>query len=276
MSFKLNRRRSLSALPALLASIAFVFAGHLSVAHAQATDTLTIAASPVPHAEILEFVKPILAKQGVDLKIKVFTDYIQPGVQVNEKHLDGNYYLHQPFLNEFKKSHKNDLQVVIAKVHVEPFAAYSTKYKKLSDLPNGATIAIPNDPSNSGRSLLLLAKQGLLKLKDPNNISATKRDIIENPKNFKFKELEAATLPRILGQVDLALINTNYAIEAKLNPVKDSLFIEDANSPYANLLVARSDNKDRPAFKKLAAVLNSAEVKKFIQERYKGAVVPAF
>lgn len=267
-----TRRRSF----ALFAGLAFMFSSQLSAAQAQATDTLTIAASPVPHAEILEFVKPLLAKQGVDLKIKVFTDYIQPGVQVNEKHLDGNFYLHQPFLNEFKKSHKNDLQVVIAKVHVEPFAAYSTKYKKLSDLPNGATIAIPNDPSNSGRSLLLLAKQGLLKLKDTNNISATKRDIIENPRNFKFKELEAATLPRILGQVDLALINTNYAIEAKLNPVKDSLFIEDANSPYANLLVARDDNKDRPAFKKLAAALNSPEVKKFIQERYKGAVVPAF
>ncbi|WMW82556.1 MetQ/NlpA family ABC transporter substrate-binding protein [Undibacterium cyanobacteriorum] len=247
-----------------------------SNSHAQNSEVLTIAASPVPHAEILEFVKPILAKQGVDLKIKVFTDYIQPGVQVNEKRIDGNFYLHQPFLNEFKKSHKNDLQVVIAKVHVEPFAAYSNKYKKLADLPNGATVAIPNDPSNSGRSLLLLAKQGLLKLKDPNNISATKRDIVDNPKNLKFKELEAATLPRILGQVDLALINTNYAIEAKLNPVKDSLFIEDANSPYANLLVARDDNKDRPAFKKLAAVLNSAEVKKFIQERYKGAVLPAF
>ncbi len=276
MVFNRNRRRSLATLLAILASIVFICSSQFSVAHAQATDTLTIAASPVPHAEILEFVKPILAKQGVNLKIKVFTDYIQPGVQVNEMHLDGNFYLHQPFLNEFKKSHKNDLQVVIAKVHVEPFAAYSTKYKKLSDLPSGATIAIPNDPSNSGRSLLLLAKQGLLKLKDPNNISATKRDIIENPKNFKFKELEAATLPRILGQVDLALINTNYAIEAKLNPVKDSLFIEDANSPYANLLVARDDNKDRPAFKKLAAVLNSAEVKKFIQERYKGAVVPAF
>lgn len=248
----------------------------MASSQAQNNEVLTIAASPVPHAEILEFVKPILAKQGVDLKIKVFTDYIQPGVQVNEKRLDGNFYLHQPFLNEFKKSHKDDLQVVIAKVHVEPFAAYSTKYKKLADLPNGAIVAIPNDPSNSGRSLLLLAKQGLLKLKDPSNISATKRDIIENPKNLKFKELEAATLPRILGQVDLALINTNYAIEAKLNPVKDSLFIEDANSPYANLLVARNDNKDRPGFKKLAAVLNSPEVKKFIQERYKGAVLPAF
>ncbi|MFZ6657644.1 MetQ/NlpA family ABC transporter substrate-binding protein [Undibacterium sp. TJN19] len=243
---------------------------------AQAVETLNIAASPVPHAEILEFIKPQLAKEGVDLKIKVFTDYIQPAVQVNEKHLDGNFFLHQPYLNEFKKSHKNDIEVPIAKVHVEPFAAYSSKYKKLADLPDGATVAIPNDPSNSGRALLLLAKQGLLKLKDPKNISATQKDIIENPKKLKFKELEAATLPRVLNQVDLALINTNYAIEAKLNPVKDSLFIEDANSPYANLLVAREDNKNSPAFKKLVIALNSPEVKKFIEDKYKGAVVPAF
>ncbi len=241
-----------------------------------AAESLSIAATPVPHAEILEFVKPRLAKEGVELKIKVFTDYVQPAVQVNEKHLDGNFFLHQPYLNEFKKNHKNDIQVPITKVHVEPFAAYSGKYKKLADLPNGATVAIPNDPSNSGRALLLLAKQGLLKLKDPNNISATRKDILENPKNLKFKELEAATLPRVLNQVDLALINTNYAIEAKLNPVKDSLFIEDANSPYANLLVAREDNKNSPAFKKLVAALNSPEVKKFIEEKYKGAVVPAF
>lgn len=245
-------------------------------ASASAVETLNIAASPVPHAEILEFIKPQLAKEGVDLKVKVFTDYIQPAVQVNEKHLDGNFFLHQPYLNEFKKSHKNDIEVPIAKVHVEPFAAYSSKYKKLADLPEGATVAIPNDPSNSGRALLLLSKQGLLKLKDPNNISATQKDIVENPKKLKFKELEAATLPRVLNQVDLALINTNYAIEAKLNPVKDSLFIEDANSPYANLLVAREDNKNNPAFKKLVAALNSPEVKKFIEEKYKGAVVPAF
>jgi D-methionine transport system substrate-binding protein len=267
INFSQKKRQLMS-----LASLGLLLLSGVSYAQ----ETITIAANPVPHAEILEFVKPQLAKQGVTLKIKVFTDYIQPGVQVNEKHLDGNYYLTQPYLNEFKKSHKNDLQVPLVKVHVEPFAGYSTKYKKLSDLPNGATIAIPNDPANSGRALILLAKQGLLKLKDINNISATKKDIVENPKNLKFKELEAATLPRILGQVDLALINTNYAIEAKLNPLKDSLFIEDANSPYANLLVAREDNKNSPAFKKLAAALNSPEVKKFIQERYKGAVVPAF
>ncbi|OWW21798.1 MetQ/NlpA family ABC transporter substrate-binding protein [Noviherbaspirillum denitrificans] len=243
---------------------------------AHANETLTLAATPVPHAEILEFIKPRLAKEGVDLQVKVFTDYVQPSTQVNEKHLDGNFFLHQPYLNEFKKGHKNDIQVPIAKVHVEPFAAYSAKHKKLADLPSGATVAIPNDPSNSGRALLLLEKQGLLKLKDPTNISATKKDIVANPKKLKFRELEAATLPRVLDQVDLALINTNYALEAKLNPVQDSLFIEDARSPYANLLVAREDNKDSPAFKKLAAALNSPEVKKFIEEKYKGAVVPAF
>lgn len=256
----------------LLASSLSLF----SLFPAHAADTLTIAATPVPHAEILEFVKPRLAKEGVDLQIKVFTDYIQPAVQVNEKRLDGNFFLHQPYLNEFKKGHKNDIEVPVAKVHVEPFAAYSLKYKKLSDLPVGATVAIPNDPSNSGRALLLLEQQGLLKLKDPHNISATKKDIVSNPKQLKFRELEAATLPRVLNQVDLALINTNYALEAKLNPVKDSLFIEDGKSPYANLLVAREDNKDSPAFKKLVAALNSPEVKQFIAEKYKGAVVPAF
>ncbi|HTN65696.1 MAG TPA: MetQ/NlpA family ABC transporter substrate-binding protein [Burkholderiaceae bacterium] len=243
---------------------------------AHAADKLVIAATPVPHAEILEFVKPMLAKEGVDLQVKVFTDYVQPAVQTNEKRVDGNFFLHKPYLDEFKKSHKNDIEVAVAKVHVEPLAGYSTKYKKLADVPNGATVAIPNDPSNSGRALLLLAQQGVIKLKDPNNISATQKDIAENPKKLKFKELEAATLPRVLNQVDLALINTNYAIEAKLNPVKDSLFIEDANSPYANLLVARTDNKDSPAIKKLAAALNSPEVKQFLADKYKGAVVPAF
>ena len=198
----------------------------------------------MPHAEILEFIKPTLAKEGVDLQVKVFTDYVQPATQTNEKQVDGNFFLHRPYLEEFKKHHKNDIEVAVAKVHVEPFAAYSLKYKKAADIPNGATIAIPNDPSNSGRALLLLARNGLIKLKDINNISATQKDIVDNPKKFKFRELEAATLPRVLNQVDVALINTNYAIEAKLNPVTDSLFIEDANSPYANLLVAREDNKD--------------------------------
>jgi D-methionine transport system substrate-binding protein len=165
---------------------------------------------------------------------------------------------------------------VVAKVHVEPLGAYSAKHKAVADIPSGATVAIPNDPSNSGRALLLMAKNGLITLKDLNSVSATQKDIADNPKKLKIRELEAATLPRILNQVDLAVINTNYAIEAKLNPLTDSLFIEDASSPYANLLVAREDNADSPAMKKLVAALNSPEVKQFIADKYKGAVVPAF
>ena len=243
---------------------------------AVAADRLVIAATPVPHAEILEFVKPMLAKDGVELEVKVFTDYVQPSMQTNEKRVDGNFFLHQPYLDEFKKKQKNDIQTVVAKVHVEPLGAYSGKHKAVADIPDGGTVAIPNDPSNSGRALLLMAKNGLITLKDLNNISATQKDIADNPKKLKIRELEAATLPRVLNQVDLAVINTNYAIEAGLNPLKDSLFIEDASSPYANLLVAREDNADSPAMKKLAAMLNSPEVKQFLAERYKGAVVPAF
>jgi len=254
----------------VLALAAFALAG---VAHA--ADKLTVAATAVPHAEILEFVKPQLAKQGVDLEVKVFTDYVQPNVQVAEKRLDANFFQHKPYLAEFNKGKGANLQAVVA-VHVEPFGAYSSKHKALAELPSGGTVAIPNDPSNAGRALLLLDRAGVIKLKSTDNILATPRDIAENPKKLKFREIEAATLPRILPQVDLALINTNYALEAKLNPVKDALAIEDARSPYANWLVARADNKDTPALKKLAAALNSAEVKKFIETKYNGAVVPAF
>ncbi|ATE59034.1 MetQ/NlpA family ABC transporter substrate-binding protein [Thauera sinica] len=250
--------------------------GTLAVAAAHAADRLVIAATPVPHAEILEFVKPMLAKEGVQLEVKVFTDYVQPSMQTNEKRVDGNFFLHKPYLDEFKKKQKNDIQTIVTKVHVEPLGAYSARYKDAAALPEGATVAIPNDPSNSGRALLLMARKGLITLKDPNNISATQKDIAANPKKLKIRELEAATLPRILNQVDLAVINTNYAIEAGLDPLKDSLFIEDATSPYANLLVAREDNASSPAIKKLAAALNSPEVKQFIADKYKGAVVPAF
>ncbi len=241
-------------------------------AHAE---TITVAASAVPHAEILEFIKPTLAKEGVDLKVKVFTDYVQPNVQLVEKRLDANFFQHQPYLDEFNKNRGANLVTVVG-VHVEPFGAYSSKYKKLDELPQGATVAIPNDATNGGRSLLLLEKAGLIKLKDSHNILATVKDISENTKGLKFRELEAATLPRVLTQVDLALINTNYALEAKLDPKKDALIIEGSDSPYVNNLVARPDNKDSDAIQKLANALRTPEVKKFIEEKYKGAVVPAF
>lgn len=242
---------------------------------AQAQTRLSVAATAVPHAEILEHVKPALAKEGVTLEVKVFTDYIQPNVQVSEKKIDVNFFQHKPYLDEFNKNKGTNL-VPVAAVHVEPYGAYSRKVKKVADLPKGATIAIPNDPSNAGRALILLEQNGLIKLKDSKNILSTVKDIAENAKGFKIKELEAATLPRILDQVDLALINTNYALEAKLVPTRDALFIENSNSPYANLLVSRPDNKDADAVKKLVTAIQSADVKKFIEEKYKGAVVPAF
>ena len=255
----------------LLASFA-VLAAFTGTAQAE---SISVAATAVPHAEILEFVKPALAKQGVELKIKVFTDYVQPNVQVAEGRLDANFFQHQPYLNEFNSSRGTDL-VSIAGVHVEPFGAYSSKIKSLADLPQGASVVIPNDATNGGRALLLLQKAGVITLKDDAGITATVKDIVNNPKAIKVRELEAATLPRVLAQVDLALINTNYALEAGLNPNKDALVIEGSDSPYVNILVVDSKNKDAADLQKLAKALNSAEVKAFINDKYKGAVVPAF
>lgn len=255
----------------LLASVA-VLAAFTGAAQAE---SISVAATAVPHAEILEFVKPALAKQGVELKIKVFTDYVQPNVQVAEGRLDANFFQHQPYLNEFNSSRGTEL-VSIAGVHVEPFGAYSSKIKSLADLPQGANVVIPNDATNGGRALLLLQKAGVITLKDDAGITATVKDIVNNPKAIKVRELEAATLPRVLAQVDLALINTNYALEAGLNPSKDALVIEGSDSPYVNILVVNSKNKDAADLQKLAKALNSAEVKAFINDKYKGAVVPAF
>ena len=250
-------------------------AAALTAGLAQAGEKLVVAATPVPHAEILELIKPTLAKEGVDLEIKVFTDYVQPNVQLAQKHLDANYFQTKPYLDSFNKGKGTDLETVIG-VHVEPFGGYSKKYKSLAELPDGATIAIPNEGSNSGRALILLHKAGLIKLEDPSNAVSTPKDIANNPHNFKFKELESAMLPRVLDQVDLDMINTNYALDAGLKPSKDALIIEGADSPYVNFLVARPDNKDSAAIQKLAKALTSPEVKAFIAKKYDGAVFPAF
>ncbi|MFL1494900.1 MetQ/NlpA family ABC transporter substrate-binding protein [Pseudomonas antarctica] len=250
-------------------------AAALTASFAQANEKLVVAATPIPHAEILELVKPALAKEGVDLEIKVFTDYVQPNTQVAEKRLDANYFQTLPYLENFNKGKGTNLVTVIG-VHVEPIGGYSKKIKNISELKEGATVAIPNEGSNSGRALLLLQKNGLITLKDPTNALSTPKDIVSNPKHLKFKELESALLPRVLDQVDLDVINTNYALEAGLNPAKDALIIEDAKSPYVNFLVARPDNKDSDAIQKLAKALTSPQVKAFIEKKYNGAVVPAF
>lgn len=237
--------------------------------------TLVIGASPVPHAEILKAIAPLLEAQGITLEIKEFSDYVQPNVQLAEKELDANFFQHKPYLDDQNKNNGTDLVPVTA-VHVEPFGAYSKKIKSIDELAEGAKIAIPNDATNGGRALILLAKNGLISLKDDTNIASTKADITENTKKLDIIELDAAMLPRQLDEVDLALINTNFALEAGLVPTKDALFIEGTDSPYANLLVSRPDNKDSDAIKKLAAALNSAEAKAFIEEKYQGSIIPAF
>ncbi len=247
----------------------------LTAASALQAETISVAATAVPHAEILEFVKPELANQGITLDIKVFTDYVQPNTQVNEGRIDANFFQHQPYLDNFNENRKTQL-VSVAGIHVEPFGAYSVKHDSLNDLPQRAQVAIPNDATNGGRALLLLQAAGLITLNPEAGITATPRDITENPLNLRIREIEAATLPRVLNQVDLALINTNYALEAGLSPREDALFIEGSESPYVNILVTHEDKAADEAIQALVDAMKTDAVKTFILEKYEGAVVPAF
>ena len=234
-----------------------------------------VGATAVPHAEILTALKPALDKEGIELKIVEFTDYVRPNMALADKELDANFFQHIPYLEQFSADRKLALTYAAA-VHIEPMGVYSKKIKNLSELANGAQIAIPNDPTNGGRALSLLAKAGLIKLKDGVGVKGTVKDITDNPKALVIKELEAPLLPRALDDLAAAVINTNYALEAKLVPAKDALFLEPKDSPYANILAIRKGDENRPEIQKLAKVLTSAEAKKFIEDKYKGAVVPAF
>ena len=241
----------------LTAFAALALAGCGKSAKTDDPNTLSVAATAVPHAEILEFVKPALARQGLKLDVRVFNDYVQPNTQVAEGRILVNYFQTGPYLAEFNRSKGTHLVAI-------------------ADVPAGATVAIPNDPSNSGRALQLLARAGLITLLDPKSTSATPKDIVENRKNLKFRELEAATLPRVLDQVDLALINTNYALDAKLDPRRDALAIEGKDSPYVNFVVGLEGAKSDPRVQKLVAALHSPETRAFIERRYGAAVIPAF
>lgn len=260
-----------SLLLSLFAAVALAACGKSG----EPSQKLIVAATAVPHAEILEVVKPMLKEQGVDLDVRVFNDYVQPNDQLVQKQVDVNYFQTEPYLDAYNRDRKSGL-VTVAGVHIEPFGAYSRKVKSLDELREGADVVIPNDPSNNSRALILLHNAGVIQLQDPKNALATQRDIIANPKNLKFRELDSAMLPRVLDQVDLALINTNYALDAGLNPTQDALAIESKDSPYVNFLVARTDNKDDPRVQKLAQALTSPQVKEFIAQKYKGAVLPAF
>lgn len=236
---------------------------------------IKVGATPVPHAEILNVVKPMLEKEGVILDIVEMTDYVQLNVALSDKEIDANFDQHKPYLEDFCAQRNLNL-VSVAPIHIEPMGVYSKKIKNLADLKAGATVAIPNDPTNGGRALLLLAKQGIITLKDGVTITATVADITSNPKNINITELEAPQLPRALDDVDIAVINTNFAMEADLIPMRDAIAMEDKDSPYANIVVVRGGDESRPEIQKLVKALTSPEVKKFIEEKYKGSIVAAF
>ncbi|HNY67367.1 MAG TPA: MetQ/NlpA family ABC transporter substrate-binding protein [Bacillota bacterium] len=236
---------------------------------------LKVGATPVPHAEILEVVKPILAAKGIALEIIEFTDYVTPNLALNDGDIDANFFQHVPYLESFAKDRRLNI-TYLAKVHIEPMGAYSRRVRSVKDLPNKAKVGIPNDPTNSGRALLLLQKAGLIGVDKKAGITATVFDIVSNPKNIQIIELDAAQLPRSLEDMDLAIINSNFALEAKLVPTKDALFIEDSDSPYANVLAIRNVDKSNPTLRELARALTSKEVADFIDSKYKGSVVPAF
>ncbi|MFL0197888.1 MetQ/NlpA family ABC transporter substrate-binding protein [Clostridium sp. WILCCON 0269] len=270
-------KRILTAILSLIVIFALVGCGSQksegSTSKNEDKTTIKIGASPQPHKEILEKVKPILKKEGYDLQIVEFTDYVTPNKALESGEIDANFFQHIPYLEEFNQKNNTDLTYV-AKVHIEPMGVYSNKIKSLSELKDGAQIAVPNDATNEARALKLLAAKGLIKVKDGDTIS--KLDITENKKNLNIQEVDAPQLPRILSDVDAAVINTNYALEANLNPTKDAIAIESKDSPYANIIAVRKEDKDKPYIKALAKAVNDPQIKQFINEKYKGSIVPAF
>ena len=241
-----------------------------------AGSVLTVGATPEPHAEMLNLVKDDLAKQGITLKVVEFTDYVTPNEALESGQIDANFFQHIPYMDSFNKEKGYHL-VNAGGIHVEPVALYSKKISKLADLAEGATIAIPNDPTNEGRALLLLQSAGLITLKASAGITATPLDIESNSKKLKFREIEAASLPRILNDVDAAVINGNYAIPAGLSATKDGLIVEGKDSPYVNIISVKAGNENKAAVKALVKALQSQEIKDFVSSRYPdGEVVIVF
>lgn len=236
---------------------------------------LVIGATSMPHAEMLKQLVADLKAENITLEIKEFSDYKMLNPALNEKQLDANFFQHLPYLQDYAKK-SNQKLISAGGVHIEPMGLYSKKIKSLENLAEGSTIGIPNDATNEARALLLLQKYKLIKLKDGASFDATPNSIAENPKKLKFKELEAAQLPRTLADTDASIINTNYAMEGGLNPLKDAIIIEEKDSPYANILAVRDGDQNRPEIKALFKALTSEKMKKFMKEKYGDAIIPAF
>lgn len=236
---------------------------------------LKVAATAVPHAELLEFVESDLKAQGFDLIITVAADYNMPNRALADKEVDANFFQHLPFLEEQIKQFHYPIES-IANIELEPMGIYSKKIKSLSDLKDHAIVAIPNDPTNEARALLLFQAHGFIELEDSNNLQATVLNITKNPKQIKFIEVDAAMVPRSLEDVDAAVINSNFALQANLSPLKDALVLESKDSPYANILAVRIGDENRPDIQALKAAMTSEKMKEFILQKYKGAILPAF
>ena len=241
------------------------------------TITLTVGATPNPHAEILAQVKDDLAAEGIDLVVKEYSDYVVPNTAVEEGDLDANYFQHTPYMEKFNEENGTHL-VSVGKIHYEPMGIYPGLTKTLEELPDGATIAVPNDATNEARALQLLAAQGLIELKEDAGLNATPNDITSNPKNLQFKELEAAMLPQTASEVDLSVINSNFAMEGGMNPATDSLASEDADSEaaqtFANIIAVKEGNENSEKIQALVAALKSDTIRQYINDTYDGAVVP--
>jgi D-methionine transport system substrate-binding protein len=262
----------------LICATALLFTGCAAAEETPVENTqqvIKVGATPVPHAELLELIKDNLAEENITLEIVEFTDYVKPNLALNDGELDANFFQHLPYLESFSKDHNLDLASV-ATVHVEPLGLYSDKIESLDELEAGSTIAIPSDAVNGGRALILLQSNGLIKLKEGYTLEATELDIVENPKNLTFKAIESAQLPRILPDVDAAVINGNFALEAGFVPTEDAVVLEGSDSPYANILVTKIDDQENPEITALVNALQSDEVKDFILQTYGGGVVPAF
>ena len=277
----LTRKNFLAGSAALIASSILAACGNSGSASSSAseTKTLTVAASPSPHAEILNnFAVPKLKDQNIDLEVKEYTDYIIPNQVTSSGEVDANYFQHINYLNNYNKEYGTDL-VGVAAIHYEPFGIYAGKSSDLKNIADGAQIAVPNDPTNEGRAFLLLQQEGLVTLKDPENLEATPVDVAENPHSLNFVEVEAAAVPRQLQDVDFAVINGNYAIEAGLH-VSDAVAVEAADGTaveqYANYIVTTPDKQDDDRIKALVSVLTSDDFKTYLKDTYDEDVLPAF
>jgi D-methionine transport system substrate-binding protein len=260
----------------IILKLAAVFGAAALVTNlAYGADSIKVGVTGGPHAQIMEVVKQVAATNGLDIKIVEFSDYVQPNAALASGDLDANSYQHAPYLDAQVKDRGYKL-IKIAETVTFPMGIYSKKIKSLAQLPNGARIAVPNDPTNGGRALLLLQKNGLLKLRADAGLKATPLDIVDNPKKLKIVELDAAQIPRSLSDVDAAAINTNFAMEAGLKPKQDAIAIEDPQGPYANIIAIRAADKDKPWVAKLVAAYHSAQVKQFIEGKYAGAVTAAW